>query len=112
MTQATTGEIVARLRADALSEQAEIFGQGYRDGQEWATSSASWQELKWLRRNGLNGTRGLGTPLGGISDWLAEMRLCHGDDKWSDGNIVDQDAYLNGFVDGASDILSEIEPLL
>jgi hypothetical protein len=111
-------EVVARLRASKLLFTCEYRQRGKEAGRRWAEQDASYKQLERLKQS----YYGDAHHQPDFDCWTVAMIACGGDDdqardfwegfcpEWRDLFVDDDFAF--GFVDGATDVLDEVEPLI
>lgn len=113
---------VERMRLEEEEDRSEAFREGREAGRKWATEKARLKELRrldsWVASHG-NSYDAIELSAGDVVDAIEGDEKTRWDDavEWfdpegcSESDISDE-SLLRGFVDGALDVWSEVEPQL
>jgi len=104
--------VAARLRGTINEEEAVDAKNGYADGTDWARNFATASELREFTGledldQGGDLQRGGILPDHSILDFMSSK---DGENVFSVS--IEENPYWRGFVDGASKVLEQVEPLL
>ncbi|MGH8502011.1 MAG: hypothetical protein ACREVE_05965 [Gammaproteobacteria bacterium] len=114
-------DVIQRLRASKIEDEAELYTDGKDLGREWAKDTATWLQLKRVPASHDQMFRENLIDDGALGHWVACKIIGDNDADWQtinefwsevvgeiDDARVNDDDFIRGFVDGANEIYGEV----